>query len=75
MLGFTLYFYLLKHLEANRVALITLVTPVLALLIGQWLNGEHLSTEIWIGSLLIVSGLGMHLWGDRFIGGLLPVRH
>ncbi len=73
VLGFTLYFYLLKHLEANRVALITLVTPVLALLIGQWLNGEHLSMEIWIGSLLIVFGLGMHMWGDRFMGVMLPV--
>lgn len=73
VLGFTLYFYLLRHLEANRVALITLVTPVLALLIGQTLNGEHLSAEIWLGSLLIVSGLGMHLWGDRLLLRLLPV--
>ncbi len=74
VLGFTLYFYLLKHLEANRVALITLVTPVLALVIGQQLNGEYLSLEVWMGSALIVSGLGMHVWGDRFIGGLLSVR-
>lgn len=73
VLGFTLYFYLLKHLEANRVALITLVTPVLALLIGQLLNGEHVSAEIWLGSMMIVSGLGMHVWGDRFIERLLPV--
>ena len=72
-LGFTLYFYLLKHLEANRVALITLVTPVLALIIGLVLNGEHPSLEIWLGSALIISGLGMHVWGDRVIGVLLPV--
>ena len=71
-LGFTLYFYLLKHLEANRVALITLVTPVLALIIGLLLNGEHPSLEIWLGSALIISGLGMHVWGDRVIGILLP---
>ena len=49
------------------------VTPALALLIGQRLNGEHLSLETWIGSLLIVFGLGMHVWGDRFMGVLLPV--
>ncbi len=73
VLGFTLYFYLLKHLEANRVALITLVTPVLALIIGLVLNGEHPSLEIWLGSALIISGLGMHVWGDRVIGVLLPV--
>jgi drug/metabolite transporter (DMT)-like permease len=34
VLGFALYYYVIRHLEAGRVALITLVTPVLALLLG-----------------------------------------
>lgn len=68
VLGFTLYFYLLKNLEANRVALITLVTPVLALIIGQQLNSEHMSLGIWMGSALIVSGLGLHVYGDVVTG-------
>lgn len=67
VLGFTLYYYLLKHLEANRVALITLITPVLALLIGQWLNGEHIAVVVWIGSGLIIAGLASHLWVDRLL--------
>lgn len=66
-LGFTLYFYLLKKLEANRVSLITLLTPVLALVLGQTLNGEVVSAEVLLGSSLIVLGLVMHLWGDRFV--------
>lgn len=73
-LGFTLYFYLLSKLEANRVALITLVTPVLALMLGQLLNGEVISSPVWLGSGLIVFGLVLHLWGDRLLRVPLPVK-
>jgi len=73
-LGFTLYFYLLKKMEANRVSLITLLTPVLALILGSSLNGETVSIEVLFGSGLIVSGLVLHLWGDRLIARWLPVR-
>jgi len=73
-LGFTMYFYLLKKMEANRVSLITLLTPVLALILGTSLNGESISIEILFGSALIVSGLLLHLWGDRWVAKLLPAR-
>jgi drug/metabolite transporter (DMT)-like permease len=72
-LGFSLYFYLLKKLEANRVSLITLLTPMLALMLGQLLNGEVISARVQMGSALILSGLVFHLWGDRFMGRLLAV--
>jgi drug/metabolite transporter (DMT)-like permease len=73
-LGFTLYFYLLKNLEANRVSLITLLTPVLALILGQTFNGEIVSVEILFGSSLIVLGMVLHLWGDRFMGRFALVK-
>jgi drug/metabolite transporter (DMT)-like permease len=73
-LGFTLYFYLLKKMEANRVSLITLLTPVLALILGNSLNGERVSMEVLFGSSLIVFGLVSHLWGDRLVTKLLPAR-
>ncbi len=73
-LGFTLYFFLLKKLEANRVSLITLLTPVIALMLGQSLNGEVISAEVLFGSSLIVLGLVMHLWGDRFFGRFVAVK-
>lgn len=72
-LGFTMYFYLLKKMEANRVSLITLLTPVLALILGTSLNGENISAEIFFGSGLIVSGLVLHLWGDRWVARLFLV--
>jgi drug/metabolite transporter (DMT)-like permease len=57
VLGFALYYYVLRHVETTRVALITLVTPVIALLVGQWLNGEQVDGRVWLGTVLIVSGL------------------
>lgn len=72
--GFTLYFYLLKNVEASRVSLIPLVTPVLALMLGQVLNGERIPHEVWTGCALIVSGLMMHLLVDRWLARLLPVK-
>jgi drug/metabolite transporter (DMT)-like permease len=59
-LGFPLYFYCLKQLSAQRVALVTLITPVTALLLGAWLNNEVISDRIWIGTGLILLGLAIY---------------
>lgn len=59
VLGFSLFYYVLHHLEATRVALITLITPVLALAIGHMLNGEPLGMDVLAGSVLILSGLAL----------------
>jgi len=55
--GFTLYYYLLKHVTASRISLITLVTPISALSIGSWLNNEPLVPEVWMGASLVCVGL------------------
>ena len=41
------------------MALITLVTPVLALAAGHLLNGEALGMDVLLGSALILSGLAL----------------
>lgn len=66
VLGFALFFYVLRHVETTRVALITLMTPVLALLIGQWLNGEVIDGRVWFGTALIMLGLAGFELGSRF---------
>ena len=58
MLGFALYYYVLRHVEATRVALITLITPVLALMLGHLLNGEALQAESVLGTASILSLTG-----------------
>ncbi len=63
VLGFALYYYMIKHMEAGRVALITLVTPVLALLLGHVLNNEAVLLHVWLGTVMIMLGLCLHRWG------------
>jgi len=62
VIGFMLYFYALQHLGAARISLVTLITPVLSLLLGQWLNGETSSPQQWFGTALILTGLAAHQW-------------
>ena len=61
-IGFPLYFYLLKKLNAERVALIT---PVTALLVGASFNDEIISTRVWLGTVLIVTGLAIYEYGKH----------
>lgn len=62
VVGFTLYYYVIRHLDAGRVALIMLVTPVTALLLGQTLNAEHIPAAGWAGIALIGAGLALYEW-------------
>jgi drug/metabolite transporter (DMT)-like permease len=64
-LGFPLYFYLLKKLNAERVALIALITPVSALLVGAVLNNETVNARVWLGTALILSGLAIYEYGKH----------
>ncbi len=61
--GFPLYFYLLKKLSPERVAIVTLITPVTALLLGTFLNAEIISSKVWLGTTLILTGLTIYEYG------------
>ena len=70
VVGFTLYYFVIKHLDAGRVALITLITPVTALLLGQTLNAEFIPASGWTGIALIGTGLALYEWQAlRQLGG------
>jgi len=60
VVGFMGYYFLLKHLPATSVALITLITPVLALWIGYIVNNEVITASIYIGTACVLSGLILH---------------
>ena len=64
-IGFPLYFYLLKSLNAERVALIALITPVTALLVGALLNDEVISYRVWLGTAMIIGGLAIYEYGKH----------
>ena len=63
--GFPLYFYLLKRLNAERVALIALITPVTALLVGALFNNEAIGLRVWTGTALIITGLSIYEYGKH----------
>ena len=73
VIGFALYYYVIKHLDTSKVALITLITPVIALLLGHWLNGEIIGLRLWLGTALILLGLSVHQW-EMLAGLLRPTR-
>lgn len=64
-IGFSLYYYILLHLSATSVAMLTLVSPVLALIIGHEINHEPVSFEVAAGATLILSALLIHSYFDR----------
>ena len=64
-IGFPLYFYLLKNINAERIALITLITPITALYLGAVLNDEVISINVWIGTTCILSGLTIYEYGKH----------
>lgn len=62
LLGFVLYFYILKHLPTARVAMITLIAPVLAMIWGNLLQGEVLHPMSLVGCGALISALALYQW-------------
>ncbi|MCX7074839.1 MAG: DMT family transporter [Methylococcales bacterium] len=68
--GFMLYYYLLSQRSATQVALVTLISPVLSLWLGHSVNNEPMTTEIIIGTTLILWALIIHNFFDSFLAVL-----
>ena len=60
LLGFTFYYYLLRNISPISLSLVTLMTPVLALYLGHWLDSELISTRLLWGAAMIVVALGIY---------------
>ncbi len=70
VVGWALYYYLLAKITAATASLVTLVTPVMALIIGDVLNGEVITPHILAGTAVILSGLAVHQWGGTLLEAL-----
>ncbi len=60
VIGFMSYYFLLKHLPASSVVLITLITPITALWLGHELNHEIISFNVYVGAAFVMTGLLLH---------------
>ena len=74
VIGFVSYYFLLKHLPASSVALITLITPVSALWIGHVANAEIISMSIYSGTAFVLIGLALHQGEDLLLKKLWKKR-
>ncbi|HVS13975.1 MAG TPA: EamA family transporter [Thermoanaerobaculia bacterium] len=58
-LTFTIYFWLLRHLPATRLALISYAVPVVAVAIGALAFAEPVTARTVAGGLLVMAGIGL----------------
>lgn len=65
LVGFICFYYVLQKLTVSSVALVTLITPAVALFLGNQLNNEPVSFNLILGSGAILIGLSLYLWGDK----------
>jgi drug/metabolite transporter (DMT)-like permease len=62
--GFVMFYYALSRVQAGTMALLTLVTPVLALFLGHLLNAESVEPIALLGSGMILLGLVLYQGGQ-----------
>jgi drug/metabolite transporter (DMT)-like permease len=65
VLAFLLYFWLVTKIEVTKTMLISLVTPVTALLIGKLTLDERLSWRVAAGSAAILAGIWLIVFQGR----------
>lgn len=57
--AFWLYYWLLSRIESTRAMMISLVTPLIAVIIGWVVLGETLPPQTGLGGLLILFSIGL----------------
>ncbi|MEW9900251.1 EamA family transporter [Chitinivorax sp. PXF-14] len=70
IVGYGLWTWLLKRYPANSVAPFSLLVPWVGLLCAALLLDERLLAQQWAGSLLLMSGLVLNVFGGRLIARL-----
>lgn len=58
------YFKLIQNIQATTLSLTTVMTPIIALLLGAAVNQEHLNAQLMMGVMIILLGLLLYFWRD-----------
>lgn len=56
-LGFALWFWALERMPASRLALVSYISPVIAVILGVWIGGEPFSLTLVAGTALVLGGV------------------
>ncbi|MDQ6652397.1 MAG: EamA family transporter [Acidobacteriota bacterium] len=59
VIAFVLYYWLVQHMEVTKTLLISLITPVVAVILGMLVLSEQLTWRTLAGGALIISGIGL----------------
>jgi drug/metabolite transporter (DMT)-like permease len=57
VITFSIYFWMLKHIEAVYISLLTFITPILAVVFGAIILKEKLDFHIFYGGALVLTGI------------------
>ncbi|MEQ1447828.1 EamA family transporter [Acinetobacter schindleri] len=58
------YFWLIRRLAASTVSFSNVMTPVIALVLGATLNNEHISSNAFVGIVIMMFGIVMYFWKE-----------
>jgi drug/metabolite transporter (DMT)-like permease len=58
-LAFGTYYWLLRTIPVARLAFVVYVTPLVALGLGSWLEGEPFTPQMALGTALIIGGVAL----------------
>jgi len=62
---FTLYFWMLSHMPATRLSLMTYIIPVMAVLVGTFFLHEPFTLRTLAGSALVLAGVALAMQAGR----------
>src|SRR5437588_1759848 len=65
VIAFTLFYWLVRHMDVTNTMLIGLVTPVVAVVLGMIVLHEQLNWRLFAGAACIISGIGMIVFRKR----------
>ena len=63
--GHTLYFVLIRKYEANLIAALTLMCPLMAIGLGVVVTGDHFDLRMGLGTLVVLAGVLTIFLGPR----------
>jgi drug/metabolite transporter (DMT)-like permease len=55
--GHTLYFVLIRKYEANLIASLTLMCPLLGIGLGVLITGDHFDMRMGVGTVVVLVGV------------------
>lgn len=73
MVAFSAFQWLVHHVPPTRTATTAYVNPIIAVLLGWWLGGEHISLRMLAAAAIIIAGVVLIFFSDP-IGRMLARR-